>query len=93
MTDVHERVSANGKTVSIKIGRPWANGESTGVDPARDRVLRDRIPRFSTLSTCIRAGLYGVDAPDVKHMIERNLAVDCERAFAQASLTSKETSV
>jgi hypothetical protein len=57
--------------------------------PMNQGGIRESAPRFNTLATCIRAGLYGVDAPDVQHMIERNIAIDSERAF-EAQFSKKE---
>jgi hypothetical protein len=37
--------------------------------------------RFSNLATCICAGLYGLNDNDVQAMVQRNLAIDSERAF------------
>ena len=42
-------------------------------------VPQDPLPRFSTLTTAIRAGLYGVRHPTVLHMIERNQYIDTMR--------------
>lgn len=57
--------------------------------PMSQGGIRESAPRFSTLATCIRAGLYGVNAPDVQHMIDRNITIDSERAF-HAQFPKKE---
>lgn len=49
----------------------------------KDLVLNDPLPRFSTLTTAIRAGLFGVRHPTVLHMIERNQHIDTMRMINQ----------
>lgn len=46
-------------------------------------TMKDPLPRFSTLTTAIRAGLYGVRHPTVLHMIERNQYIDTMRHINQ----------
>lgn len=34
--------------------------------------LKDPLPRFRTLTICIRGALFGLGHPGVRHMVERN---------------------
>lgn len=41
--------------------------------PGPDNLrLKDPLPRFRTLTICIRGGLFGLGHPGVRHMVERN---------------------
>lgn len=51
--------------------------------------IRQRAPRFKDLVVCIRAALYGASQNHVQHMVQRNVAIDSERAL-EAQFSTQE---
>lgn len=59
------------------LGMPPKTLVSMGVD------LVEALPRYRNLSICIRAALYSLANGTVRHMVERNRALDELRAMEQ----------
>jgi hypothetical protein len=55
-----------------------------------DRTFNSPLPRYRTLTICVRAALYGLVDPPVRHMIERNRMLADAKALEQMDVKVKQ---